>query len=75
MSGTTIPVSYNLTTDLGRDSAEIKTKIYNYKDILRYQNWENPWTIGQDVHFTNEGYSLAGKIIGREITSILRRGE
>ena len=69
-TGDTVYDSYNLVSDLGRDSVSIKTKVYNYNDILRYNFNENPWTIGMDVHFTNEGYKLIGKLIADEILKI-----
>ena len=69
-AGDTVYDSYNLVSDLGRDSVSIKTKVYNYNDILRYNYNENPWTIGMDVHFTNEGYKLIGKLIADEILKI-----
>ena len=69
-TGDTVYDSYNLVSDLGRDSVTIKTKVYNYNDILRYNFNENPWSIGMDVHFTNEGYKLIGKLIADEILKI-----
>lgn len=72
-AGDTIYDSYNLVSDLGRDSVSIKTKVYNYNDILRYNYNENPWTIGMDVHFTNEGYKLIGKLIADEILKIYNK--
>ena len=72
-AGDTVYDSYNLVSDLGRDSVSIKTKVYNYNDILRYNYNENPWTIGMDVHFTNEGYKLIGKLIADEILKIYNK--
>ena len=48
----------------------VLSSFYNYNDILRYNYNENPWTIGMDVHFTNEGYKLIGKLIADEILKI-----
>ena len=68
----TIPASYTLVSDLGRDSVNIQTKVYLEKDINRYKQNENPWSIGNDVHFTDEGYELVGNIIGTKIKSMIR---
>lgn len=71
-SNDTIPVSYTLVSDLGRDSVNIQTKVYLEKDINRYKQNENPWSIGNDAHFTDEGYELVGNIIGTKIKSMIR---
>ena len=71
-SNDTIPVSYTLVSDLGRDSVNIQTKVYLEKDINRYKQNENPWSIGIDAHFTDEGYELVGNIIGTKIKSMIR---
>lgn len=71
-SNDTIPVSYTLVSDLGRDSVNIQTKVYLEKDINRYKQNENPWSIGNDAHFTDEGYELVGNIIGTKIKSMVR---